>query len=275
MRSTRDAPQTISSWQFVPLRFERRYIELIKFTSCPSRCSQPKKSASTPGHVYPRVLGQIGKPNRVEEPDTAWLTILKRSRRKTSDRKNAIESVSGDGSGSFLAEQIRNVLLRRSREASRMRARREKVRRRTRVIATFFQRSALLAKDYRFACAAVGARERRYDDINLTCTRVHCYDNVFKCQPHERPAAERARYGCTRPLPRHTERRQRCDQTRRRWRQRRQSRLHDRRIARLRHFRALGSQQMMLTDAEERVVRRHDVSSRRTGVWNFQATGAV
>lgn len=24
---------------------------------------------------------------------------------------------------------------------------------------------------------------RRYDDINLTCTRVHCYDNVFKCQP--------------------------------------------------------------------------------------------
>lgn len=27
------------------------------------------------------------------------------------------------------------------------------------------------------------AKEKRYDDINLTCTRAHCYDNVFKCQP--------------------------------------------------------------------------------------------
>lgn len=25
-------------------------------------------------------------------------------------------------------------------------------------------------------------RKRKSDDINLTCTRAHCYDNVFKCQ---------------------------------------------------------------------------------------------
>jgi len=42
-------------------------------------------------------------------------------------------------------------------------------------------------QDCRLACCGVG-RRRRYDDINLTCTRAHCYDNVFKCQPHEWPA---------------------------------------------------------------------------------------
>lgn len=34
------------------------------------------------------------------------------------------------------------------------------------------------SEDYRMR-----VRERKkYDDINLTCTRAHCYDNVFKCQ---------------------------------------------------------------------------------------------
>lgn len=32
-------------------------------------------------------------------------------------------------------------------------------------------------------CAVAARGTRRYDDINLTCTRMHCYDNVFKCQP--------------------------------------------------------------------------------------------
>lgn len=40
-------------------------------------------------------------------------------------------------------------------------------------------------------CAVAVRGTRRYDDINLTCTRVHCYDNVFKCQPYVR-ARERA-----------------------------------------------------------------------------------
>lgn len=35
------------------------------------------------------------------------------------------------------------------------------------------------------------AKEKKYD-INLICTRVHCHDNVFKCQLHER-SAERTR----------------------------------------------------------------------------------
>lgn len=40
----------------------------------------------------------------------------------------------------------------------------------------------LVAADYRLARSPL-AKWRRYDDINLTCTRAHCYDNVFKCQP--------------------------------------------------------------------------------------------
>lgn len=44
----------------------------------------------------------------------------------------------------------------------------------------------LCGTDYRFALAVAARGTRRYDDINLTCTRVHCYDNVFKCQPYIR-----------------------------------------------------------------------------------------
>jgi len=29
----------------------------------------------------------------------------------------------------------------------------------------------------------LSAKEKRYNDINLTCIRAHCYDNVFKYQP--------------------------------------------------------------------------------------------
>lgn len=55
------------------------------------------------------------------------------------------------------------------------------------------------AKDYRFAyaTAAASAKEKRYDDINLTCSRAHCYDNVFKCQAHERSGEARVRVHTT------------------------------------------------------------------------------
>lgn len=42
-------------------------------------------------------------------------------------------------------------------------------------------------RNYRLERAlAPPRRKRRYNDINLTCTRLHYYDNVFKCQLYER-----------------------------------------------------------------------------------------